>query len=281
MGGSYNQGNTVTDHVPKQVTSPQVCSTQTGSQVPSYVINNDRFNGNTSQGDINALQFHNNQHSGKLLQVNLQGNNQNQINLDRVVQVVKSHQQVLSNLNEFMVTEFRTLSTNLNEFMVTEFRTLSTNKHINLAATVMPLVREFNQVCQVFADNINQRYGNELVPQTLTPEEVKSWAKQFRVPITRASLDTSHLQPTVNGDQVTISQPAGLFPSQPVQVQPQVGCFPTKHKQPADSYAKRQGSGTHIPDDQVRGGMYKSGHTIHPVREELIHLQGVADICEQ
>ena len=132
LGDSYNQGNTVTDNVPGQVTSPQVHSVQTDSQVPSYVINNDQFNGNTNQGDINALQFHNNQHSGKLLQVNLQGSNQNQNNLDRVVQVVKSHQQVLSDLNEFMVTELRTLFT---------------NKHINLVATVMPLVREFNQVC--------------------------------------------------------------------------------------------------------------------------------------
>ena len=201
-----------------------------------------------------------------MLQVTLQGNNQNQTNLDRVVQVVKSHQQVLSNLNEFMVTEFWTLFT---------------NKDIDLAATVMPLVREFNQVCQVFADNVNQRYGYELKPQTLTPEEVESWAKQFRVQIAWVSLDTSHLQPTTNGDQGAISQPAGLFPSQQAQVQPQVGCFPTKQKQPADSYAKRQESGTHTPDDQVRAGMYKSGHTIDPVGEELIHLHGVADIWEQ
>ena len=42
-------------------------------------------------------------------------------------------------------------------------------------ATVMPLVREFNQACQVFADNINLRYGYELEPQTLMPEEVESW----------------------------------------------------------------------------------------------------------
>ena len=105
---------------------------QTGIQVPSYVIDNDRFSGNTNQGDLNALQFRNNQHSGKLLQVNLQGSNQTQNNLDRVVQVVRSCQQVLSNLNEFMVTEFRTLFT---------------NKHIDLTVTVMPLVREFNQVC--------------------------------------------------------------------------------------------------------------------------------------
>ena len=94
------------------------------------------------------------------------------------MQVVKSHQQVLSNLNEFMVTEFRTLFT---------------NKHIDLAATVMPLVREFNQVCQVYADNINQRYGYELELQALTPEEVEGQAKQFRVPVAWASLDTSHL----------------------------------------------------------------------------------------
>ena len=213
LGGSYNQGNTVTDHVPSQVTSPQVHSVQTGSQVPSNVINNDQFNGNTNQCDINALQFHNNQHSGKLLKVNLQGSNQNQNNLDRVVQVVKSCQQVLGNLNEFMVTEFRTSFT---------------NKHIDLEATVMPLVREFNQVCQVFADNINQRYGYELELQALTPEEVESWAKQFKVPVTWASLDTSDLQQATNGNQGAISQLAGLFPSQQAQVQPQVGFFLTK-----------------------------------------------------
>ena len=168
LEGSYNQGNTVTDHVPSQITSPHVCSVETGSQVPSYVTNNDQFNGNTNQGDINLLQFQKSNHSGKLLQVNLQGNNQNQINLDRVVLIDKSCQQVLSILNEFMVTEFRTLFT---------------NRCINLAATVIPLVREFNQVCHVFADNINQRYGYELELQALTPEEVKRWAKQFRVPV--------------------------------------------------------------------------------------------------
>ena len=77
------------------------------------------------------------------------------------MQVVKSCQQVLSKLNEFMVTEFRTLFT---------------NKCISLTATVMPLVRVFNQVFQVFADNVNQRYGYELELQTLTPKEVESWA---------------------------------------------------------------------------------------------------------
>ena len=114
------------------------------------------------------LQFHNSQHSGKLLQVHPQGSSQNQNNMDRVVQVVKSHQEVLSDLNEFMVTEFRTLFT---------------NKHIDLAVTVMPLVREFNQVRQVFADNVNQRYGYGLEPQALTPEDVEISARQFRVPV--------------------------------------------------------------------------------------------------
>ena len=182
------------------------------------------------------------------------------------MQVVKSHQQVLSNLNDFMVTEFRTLFT---------------NKHIDLAATFMPLVREFNQVCQVFADNVSQRYGYDLEPQALTPEELKSWAKQFRVPVTWASLDTSDLQLARNGNQGAITQLAGLFPSQQAKVQPQVGFFLTEQKQPADNYANRQESGNHTPDDQVRAGMYKSGHTIDPVREELIHLQGVADNWEQ
>ena len=54
----------------------------------------------------------------------------------------------------------------------------------------MPLVREFNQVCQVFADNINQMYGYELEPQALKPKGVKSWAKQFRVPVAWASWTT-------------------------------------------------------------------------------------------
>ena len=80
----------------------------------------------------------------------------------------------------------------------------------------MPLVREFNQVCQAFTDNVNQRYGYELEPQALTPEDVESWAKQFRVPVTLAwaSLDTSHLQPAMDGNQGAISQLAGLFPPQ-------------------------------------------------------------------
>ena len=140
LGGSYNQGNMVTEHVLSQVNSAPVNSMQPGCQVHSYVGNNCIFNGNINQGDFNALQFHNDQHNGKSLQVNFQSSNKTQNTLHRVVQVVKSCQQVLSNLNEFMVTELGTLFT---------------NKSIDLTVTVMPLVREFNQVCQVFADNIN------------------------------------------------------------------------------------------------------------------------------
>ena len=90
------------------------------------------------------------------------------------------HQQVLGNLNEFMVTEFRTLFT---------------NKCIDLTVTVMPLVRKFNQVCQVFADNINIRYGYELEPQILIPEEIDIWAKQFNVPIVEATVESNHKYP--------------------------------------------------------------------------------------
>ena len=85
LGGSFYQGNTVTDCVTSQVASPQVHNMQIGSQVPSYIINNDRFDGNINKGDSNTLQFHNSQHSGRLLQVNPQGCNQNQNNMGRVV----------------------------------------------------------------------------------------------------------------------------------------------------------------------------------------------------
>ena len=119
------------------------------------------------------------------------------------------HQQVLGDLNEFMVTEFRTLFT---------------NKCIDLMATVMPLVREFNQVCQV-ADNINLRYGYELEPQTLIPEEVEIWAKQFNVPVAEATVDINHIQPTKMDCWGAVPQPAGLFPPQQVQAQPQAEYF--------------------------------------------------------
>ena len=88
------------------------------------------------------------------------------------------HQQVLGDLNEYMVTEFRTLLA---------------NKCMDLTATVMPLVREFNQVCQVFADNIKLRYGYELEPQTLIPEEVEIWAKRFNIPVVEATVDINHI----------------------------------------------------------------------------------------
>ena len=115
----------------------------------------------------------------------------------------------------------------------------------------------------------------------MTPKEVKSWAKQFRVPVAQASFDTSHLQPAMNGNQGAVSQPAGLFPSQQAQVQPQAGCFPIKQKQPTDNYAKRQESSNHTLVDQVGAGVYKNGHTTDPVREELTHLQDVATNWEQ
>ena len=145
----------------------------------------------------------------------------------------------------------------------------------------MPLAREFNQVCQVFADNINQIYGYELELQALTPEEVESWAKQFRVPVAWALWDSSHLQPNMYGNQEAISQPAGLLPSHPAQGQLQVGCFPAEQKQLTDNYIKRQEWGKHTPDEQVRAGMYKKGHTVDPVREEIIDLQDVATKWEQ
>ena len=165
--------------------------------------------------------------------------------------------------------------------MVTEFRTLFTNKCISLTVTVMPLVREFNQVCQVCADNVNQRYGYELELQTLTPKEVKIWARQFRVPVTQAPLDISDLQPAMNGSEGAVSQPAGLFPPQQAQVQPQAGCFLLQQKKPTDNYTKRCESGNHSPVEQVGAGRYKNGHTIDPVREELTHLNDVATKWEK
>ena len=80
----------------------------------------------------------------------------------------------------------------------------------------------------------------------------------------------------MNGNQGAVSQPAGLFPPQQAQVQPQAGCFPIKQKQPTDNYAKRHESGNHTPVDQVGASMYKNGCTIDPVREELTHLQDIA-----
>ena len=67
MGGSYNQGNMVTEHDPSQVNSLQVNNMQIGSQVPSYVVNNGAFKDNTNRGDFNALQFPNDQHNDKSL----------------------------------------------------------------------------------------------------------------------------------------------------------------------------------------------------------------------
>ena len=70
MGGSYNQGNMVTEHVLSQINSPQVNNMQIGSQVPSYVVNNGAFNDNTNQGDFNTVQICNDQYNDKSHQVN-------------------------------------------------------------------------------------------------------------------------------------------------------------------------------------------------------------------
>ena len=136
---------------------------------------------------------------------------------------MKSYQQILSNLNTFIVTEFRT-------FFI--------NKCIDPTAAVLPLVTEFNQVCQVFADNVSQRYGYELEPQSLTLKEVNIWAKQFNIPVAEATLDMNHLQPAVNGSQGAVPQPAGLFLPQQTQVQPQAGCFSLQQKKLTDNYTK-------------------------------------------
>ena len=104
---------------------------------------------------------------------------------------------------------------------------------------VMPLVREFNQVCQVFADNVNQRYGYELELQTLIPEEVEIWAKQFNITIAEATVDIDHLQPTKNGSQGAVPQPAGLFLPQQAQVQSQAGYCSLQTKKLTDNYAKK------------------------------------------
>ena len=85
-------------------------------------------------------------------------------------------------------------------------------------------------------------------------------------------IECQSLQPAMDGNQGAISQPAGLFPPQQAQFQPQAGFFPTKQKQPADNYAERQESGTHTPDEQVKAGMYKNGHQIDPLKEKLNHL---------
>ena len=44
LGGSYNQCNMVTEHVPSQVNSLQINNMHIVSHVPSYVVNNGTFN---------------------------------------------------------------------------------------------------------------------------------------------------------------------------------------------------------------------------------------------
>ena len=173
---------------------------------------------------------------------------------------------------------------NLNEFMVTEFRTLFTIKYIDVAATVMQLVREFNQVCQVFADNVNQRYGYGLELQGLDTWRCQNLGQAIQSTSCTGTGIIECQSPTASYGW----QPGSNFPNGRVcshhnkpNFNHKWGSSWSKQKQPADNYAKRQESGTHTPDDQVKAGMYKSGHPIDPVREELNHLQGVADKLEQ
>ena len=166
------------------------------------------------------------------------GGNKSQSGLNKVVQVVKTCQQVLSDLNDYMETEFRTLFT---------------NKCIGLTVTVMPLVRELNQVCQVFADNINIRYGNELEPQTLIPEEVEIWAKQFNILIAEALVDSNHRHPPEMDSWEVTKQPAGLFPPQQLQAQPQAEYFSQQAEMVTNSHTKKG-----VPDHNYNN--YKLSH---------------------
>ena len=174
------------------------------TQVPTYIINNEMPHDNTIQDPFQAAQPCNDPHNDKQFQVIAQGGNKPQTGLNKVVQVVKTHKQVLGNLYKLMVTKFRTLFT---------------NKCIDLTVTVMPLVREFDQVCQVFANNINTRYGYELEPQTLIPEEVEIWAKQFNIPIAEESVDSNHRHPPKMDSWGATEQPAGIFPPQQPQAE--------------------------------------------------------------
>ena len=169
----------------------------------------------------------------------------------------------------------------LNEFMVTEFRTLFTTKHIDLTATVMSLVREFNQACQVFADNINVRYGYKLEPQTLIPEEVEIGAKQFNVPIAEATVNINQRHPPKMDSWGATHQPAGLFPPQQAQAQPQAGYFLQTPEMATDNHTKKCAPGIQPLAGQVGTIGYCSGHTLDPVREEINQLQNVANEWEQ
>ena len=105
--GSYNQGKKVTDHIPNQVNNLQMNNTHIGTQEPSYVVNIGALNDNTNQDPFNTSQPCNDLHNDRPFQVNVQGNNKPQNSLNKVVQVVKTCQQVVGDLNEFIVKEFR------------------------------------------------------------------------------------------------------------------------------------------------------------------------------
>ena len=241
-------------------------NTHIGALGPGYVVNNGTLNDNTNRDPFNTSQPCNDPCNDKPFQVNVQSSNKPQNSLFKVVQVVKTCQQAVGNLNEFMVTKFRTLFT---------------NKCINLMVTVMPLVREFYQVCQVFADNIKLRYGYELEPQTLIPEEVEIWAKQFNVLIAEATVDINHIHPTKMDSWGATHQPAGLFPPQQAQAQSQAGYFSQQPEMATDNHAKKCAPGIHPLVGQVGASRYHTGHTLDPATEEINHLQNVATEWEQ
>ena len=112
LEGSYNQGKGVTDCILDQVNNPQMNSIHIGTWVPIYVINDETPHDNTIQDPFKAAQLGNDLHNDNQFQVIEQGDSKPHISLNKVVQVVKVCQQVLGDLNEFMVTEFRTLFTN-------------------------------------------------------------------------------------------------------------------------------------------------------------------------
>ena len=109
-------------------------------------------------------------------------------------------------------------------------------------------------------------------PQTLIPQEVETWAKQFNIPIAEATVDIDPLQATKMDSQGAVPQPAGLFPPQQAQAQPQTGYFLLQPEMSTDNYAKKCVSGNHPLAGQIGAGRYHTGHTIDPLREEINHL---------
>ena len=260
LEGLYNQGKGVTDHIPNQVNNLQMNNTHIGTQVPTYVINNGTPHDNTSQDPFKATQPCNDPCSDKQFQVIAQGGNKPQSGWHKVVQVVKTCQQVLGDLNEFMVTEFRTLFT---------------NKCIDLTGTVIPLVREFNQVCQVFADSINIRWNRQY------QKEVEIWAKKFNIPITEALVDSNHRHPPKMDSWGVTEQQAGLLPPQQPQAQPQAEYFSWQPEMVTNRKTKKSVPGIQLWVGQVGACGFQNGNTIDPAREKINWLWNVANKWKQ